>query len=255
MSANDQARGVRFREDNAQPPSISSTANAAEPIAAMDPPPGVVRNNSETSTSSGESDPEAKQHHSSDDDNEGQFQFTPAVVTTPVDEIPSMTNSGSFGWGPARGRGASGSVTSLDATSPPTSLPNGASCNPVRPIRPQAARTPSNAYAPASARRPTQYSLSSVSSRHRNSSATRRSRNPDAAYRAQEKAYVQRIARMLPIPTSTSLNSALLASTILRIPTAMMSLPPPPICTTTSTTRTRSPSTTETKTCSLRWKN
>jgi len=200
MNANDQARGVRFREDNAQPQSASCTSNAAEPIAGMDPPPKAVRNDSETSASSGESDPDAKQHNSSDDDNEGQFHFTPAVATTPVDEIPSMTNSSSFGWVPARGRGASGSVTSLDATSPPTSLPNGVSSNPGRPARPQAARTPSNAYAPASARRPTQYSLSSISSRHRNSSATRRSRNPDAAYRAQEKAYVQRIRQDAPDP-------------------------------------------------------
>jgi mitogen-activated protein kinase kinase kinase len=53
-------------------------------------------------------------------------------------------------------------------------------------------RTPSNAYNPA--RRPQQFSLNSTTShRGRNSSATRSRRNPNADYRAQEKAYVQRI--------------------------------------------------------------
>jgi mitogen-activated protein kinase kinase kinase len=51
---------------------------------------------------------------------------------------------------------------------------------------------PSNAYNPA--RRPQQFSLNSTTShRGRNSSATRSRRNPNADYRAQEKAYVQRI--------------------------------------------------------------
>ena len=58
--------------------------------------------------------------------------------------------------------------------------------------RPSAVRTPSNAYAPA--RRPQQFSLNSnTSHRQRNNSATRSRRNPNAEYRAQEKAYVQRI--------------------------------------------------------------
>jgi mitogen-activated protein kinase kinase kinase len=61
----------------------------------------------------------------------------------------------------------------------------------VRTPRPGAVRTPSNAYAPA--RRPQHFSLNSSAHRTRNSSATRSRRNPNADYRAQEKAYVQRI--------------------------------------------------------------
>ncbi|CAN9163005.1 unnamed protein product [Alternaria sp. RS040] len=72
---------------------------------------------------------------------------------------------------------------------------NGSSSGPsssTRGPRPSAVRTPSNAYAPA--RRPQQFSLNSnTAHRQRNNSATRSRRNPNAEYRAQEKAYVQRI--------------------------------------------------------------
>ena len=62
----------------------------------------------------------------------------------------------------------------------------------MRPQRPTApARTPSNTYAPA--RRPPQF-ISLHSNRTRSSSAMRSSRrDPNAQYRAQEKAYVQRV--------------------------------------------------------------
>ncbi|KZF26279.1 MAP kinase [Xylona heveae TC161] len=52
------------------------------------------------------------------------------------------------------------------------------------------ARTPSNTYAPA--RGPSQY-IPFHSTRQRSSSATRSRRDPQALYRAQEKAYVQRL--------------------------------------------------------------
>ena len=59
--------------------------------------------------------------------------------------------------------------------------------------RPSVVRTPSNAYAPE--RRPSQYVSSgrTQSSRHRSSTTQQRRRNPDAAYQAQKKAYVQRL--------------------------------------------------------------
>lgn len=63
-----------------------------------------------------------------------------------------------------------------------------------RPLRPTMGRTPSHAYAPA--RRPSQYitTQSSRDTRHnRSSSEHRRRLNPDAEYRAQKKAYVQRL--------------------------------------------------------------
>lgn len=60
-----------------------------------------------------------------------------------------------------------------------------------RPQRPNApARTPSNTYAPT--RRPQQY-MTGTESRHRSGSGTRHRRDPNASYRAQEKAYVQRL--------------------------------------------------------------
>ncbi|KAK5154041.1 Suppressor of Sensor Kinase (SLN1), partial [Cryomyces antarcticus] len=62
--------------------------------------------------------------------------------------------------------------------------------------RPSVVRTPSNTYAPP--RRPHQYSANSTANRHRNNSATRNRRNPNAEYRAQEKAYVQRIRQDAP---------------------------------------------------------
>lgn len=62
-----------------------------------------------------------------------------------------------------------------------------------KPQRPGVLRTPSNAYAPP--RRPSQFA-SAASHRHRSSSQTRGSRlNPDAEYRAQKKAYAQRLQR------------------------------------------------------------
>ncbi|KAF2145457.1 uncharacterized protein K452DRAFT_221434 [Aplosporella prunicola CBS 121167] len=64
----------------------------------------------------------------------------------------------------------------------------------ARTPRPSAVRTPSNAYAPQ--RRPQQYSLDR--NRHRASSTNRSRRNPNAEYRAQERAYVERIRQDAP---------------------------------------------------------
>jgi mitogen-activated protein kinase kinase kinase len=169
--------------------------------------PDISRKESGSSTSSRESDPAKQQQNNSgsDDDQEGQFHFTPAVVTTPLDEVPPlMTSSGQFSWnagGQARGRGGSagsiaGNSSMETVTSPTQGQSNGAGSS--RPPRPSAVRTPSNAYAPGNARRPTQYSINTASSRHRNSSRSRR--NPNAEYRAQEKAYVQRIRQDAPDP-------------------------------------------------------
>jgi mitogen-activated protein kinase kinase kinase len=185
-------RSVRF----------SQGAETAEKMTATESP-DLSRKESSGSASSVDSDAVANKQTSSgdddnDDDNEGIFHFTPAVVTTPLDEVPSLTNSGQYGWssqGQARGRvGSSSTNGGMESTTSPTT--NGA--NKGRPVRPSAVRTPSNAYAPATARRPTQHSLNTVSSRHRNSSRSRR--NPNADYRAQEKAYVQRIRQDAPDP-------------------------------------------------------
>lgn len=77
---------------------------------------------------------------------------------------------------------------------------NGAPMSSVasRPQRPTApARTPSNTYAPA--RRPTQPAFVSAADRNRSGSTSRfATRDPNAQYRAQEKAYVQRLRQDQP---------------------------------------------------------
>ena len=72
---------------------------------------------------------------------------------------------------------------------------NGATSRPQRPIAP--ARTPSSTYAPA--RRPPQPPYISISGRNRSGSTSRFRQDPSASYRAQEKAYVQRLRQDQPI--------------------------------------------------------
>ncbi|KAG0154937.1 hypothetical protein PDIDSM_510 [Penicillium digitatum] len=112
---------------------------------------------------------------------------TPAstITSSPPTLSPSLTS-----WSntpTARPRGVSiGTTTLLDK-------PDGlAMASDIRPQRPSApARTPSNTYAPQ--RRPPQY-ISLQENRQRSSSTKRGTRrDPNAQYRAQEKAYVQRI--------------------------------------------------------------
>lgn len=72
---------------------------------------------------------------------------------------------------------------------------NSAASRPQRPTGP--ARTPSSTYAPA--RRPQQSSHAvSVTTQNRSSSGSRLRRDPNASYRAQEKAYVQRLRQDQP---------------------------------------------------------
>ena len=79
--------------------------------------------------------------------------------------------------------------------SPPTPL-NGVAGRQQRPTGP--ARTPSNTYAPA--RRPPQIPYLSMNERNRSGSTSRYTRqDPNASYRAQEKAYVQRLRQDQPL--------------------------------------------------------
>lgn len=198
MSSTEPAhRGVRFtepRHDTLTSPPDDKTGFAD---AAMDAP-NMPRNDSSTSGSgsSGESDPERAvgERNGSDDDIDGQYHFSPAVSTTPRDEVPPMAPGASYGY-PPRVRGSSGGPTNgvYDGVPPQLQPPTLSS---ARPSRPSAVRTPSNAYAPQ--RRPQQYSLNSNSGRHRASSTNRSRRNPNAEYRAQERAYVERIRQDAP---------------------------------------------------------
>jgi len=112
---------------------------------------------------------------------------------SPLDPRASLGSAGSSG----RSRGSAESSNSYNRTE--TSLPTNQalSAAPSRPQRPSApARTPSNTYAPA--RRPQQPSYISVSGRNRSGSSARFRPDPNASYRTQEKAYVQRLRQDQP---------------------------------------------------------
>ncbi|KAF2131473.1 Ssk2-type MAP kinase [Dothidotthia symphoricarpi CBS 119687] len=146
--------------------------------------------------SSGSSGSEFDQDHDLLGSADGQYQFAPPASGSALDDVPPLSSA------PYTSRTTAGPTRSVRAPHsimtdlPPAAHANGLSAGStasasVSATRPQALRTPSNAYAPA--RRPQQFSLNSTAARHRNSSATRARRNPNADYRAQEKAYVQRI--------------------------------------------------------------
>jgi len=197
-------RGVRFEDDASSLP----VDQQRDTIAATMEGPSLLRNESSASASSGESDPDALAAMSlgrgSDDDIEDPYSpFSPGLLETPQDDVPPMMNS-SVAWGyngpmasmhrsaPGGSVGAGPGIAHID-TNISNSVNIGvgsAGAGAPRSARPAAVRTPSNAYAPA--RRPGQYS---VNTRHRNSSANRNRRNPNVEYRAQEKAYVQRIRK------------------------------------------------------------
>ncbi|KAJ4350690.1 Suppressor of Sensor Kinase (SLN1) [Ascochyta clinopodiicola] len=136
---------------------------------------------------------------------EGQYQFAPPVqpMSSAADEVPPLPYSYS-----TQNPQGTRSIRIMTADLPPPGAhqqhsaqhsahtPHASAASVARTPRPGAVRTPSNAYNPA--RRPQQFSLNSnTSHRARNSSATRsrRNPNPNADYRAQEKAYVQRITQ------------------------------------------------------------
>ena len=114
----------------------------------------------------------------------------PSTTTTSRDQVAPLREP-QYSWNSnassSRSRGPA-IMTDL-----PPQTPNGGSAptSTTRAARPTPGRTISSAYAPA--RRPQQFSLNSSAHRPRNNSATRSRRNPNAEYRAQEKAYVQRI--------------------------------------------------------------
>lgn len=198
MSRESSPRGVRFTEvGHAQVPLDKRVDINNQPMMEA---PDLPTNDSSGTGSSGESDHESPLSHgqrhgsfdSNFDSNEGEYQFAPPVSTTPIDDVLPMSNSANYGWastGQPRPRGT-GCMSGPNGTfeNPPPLQTTGMSTG--RTQRPSAVRTPSNAYAPA--RRPNQFSPN-TSSRHRNSSTNRSRRNPNAEYRAQEKAYVQRI--------------------------------------------------------------
>lgn len=105
---------------------------------------------------------------------------------TPVISLGSSMRSVMSG-GPG-----SGDSTSMGLYRTSSSISSNGSNNASRAQRPMApARTPSNTYAPA--RRPPQPPFMTMNDRHRSGSGSRYRSDPIASYRAQEKAYVQRL--------------------------------------------------------------
>lgn len=117
---------------------------------------------------------------------DGQTQLTPGTST--LDSLTPLTgfSSGQLPWNsPAMPRPRDASTTeTLDTRPPMAATPGG---RPQRPTAP--ARTPSSTYNPL--RKPTHFTSSH--SRQRSFSATRPRRDPNAQYRAQEKAYIQQL--------------------------------------------------------------
>ena len=144
----------------------------------------VVVNAPRATDSSGSSGDEGAHQKLGSLDEEGQYEFAPPVPT-PLDNVPPLAGSQGHSWATSSRRGIM-----TPAEHPPPIQTNGATK-----ARPSAVRTPSNAYTPSQARRPQQFSLNTTTGNHRTrtSSANRSRRNPNAEYRAQEKAYVQRI--------------------------------------------------------------
>ncbi|KAI9844423.1 MAG: Suppressor of Sensor Kinase (SLN1) [Sclerophora amabilis] len=188
MSVDPQTRPIRFNNDE----SLRKEGNRLE----LGKLPQVMERadvSANDSEGSGESDdsqlPQLPHSGSFDEEAEGQIKFTP---NSTVDTLTSRSAMSTFSpWssnGSQRQRAGSGAGVNgaHDNASevPLISLPS-------RPQRPKVpARTPSNTYAPA--RRPPQY-ISFSENRNRSISAARSRRDPGAQYRAQEKAYVQRL--------------------------------------------------------------
>lgn len=161
-------------------------APAEQDLRAMDNPE-IVQNDSDGSGSSDEI-LERRYPVRSNSDYAEHFenQIQTATTPPPAHGLAPWPNASI-----TRPRGASlGAPSALEEVPPVDSLP--LTDRDLRPLRPSGpARTPSNTYAPQ--RRPTQY-VSFQDNRQRSSSAKRNSRrDPNAQYRAQEKAYVQRI--------------------------------------------------------------
>ena len=179
-------------------------ADAPKPVVVNAPKP--QRLESSGSGSSGDFDHDGPLGAA--DMNHGEFNFAAPVQAANgvvVDDDIAPLREPAYSWSTAAPPPLSSSLSSSSSSSrprgpqimtdvSPAPQPNGTNglTSSARGQRPSAVRTPSNAYAPA--RRPPQFSLNSTTShRQRNNSATRSRRNPNAEYRAQEKAYVQRI--------------------------------------------------------------
>ncbi|KAI9804367.1 MAG: Suppressor of Sensor Kinase (SLN1) [Piccolia ochrophora] len=152
--------------------------------------PDIVSQDSGGSSSSDDARPGYQVHGDSyDEEVDGQVQFTPTSTLDGITPITSVTSYSSWNTKPQQPpRRSSGAGSNNGVEGQPEAPANGGVTRLSRPKVP--ARTPSNTYAPA--RRPPQY-IPLHANRNRSESANRSRRDPNAQYRAQEKAYVQRL--------------------------------------------------------------
>ena len=121
-----------------------------------------------------------------DEENDQPLQFTPDSTISNITPLTGFSSTQPSWNSQAQPKPKAGSTS--EAHDSPRPLPNGmASPRPQRPSAP--ARTPSNTYNPP--RKPSHY-ISLHSNRQRSYSNTRR-RDPNAQYRAQEKAYIEQL--------------------------------------------------------------
>ncbi len=155
----------------------------------MEERPDTLRQDSEGSSSSDDYSALTHQGHelAADgiSDTESLSQFTPGST---VENLTPLTgySSNQPSWNPQKQHRTREESLGEIREVPP--LPQVASARPQRPSAP--ARTPSSTYNPP--RKPP-HLLSYNSSRHRSFSGTRLRRDPNAQYRAQEKAYIQQL--------------------------------------------------------------
>lgn len=169
--------------------------------------PGLTNFDSSGTTSSAENDDYAVHHSHAYSDTEGVSvrHFSPAnsIATGDYDEVSTLSGFSGYAWSTpsaTHSLGGRSNPMASPAIQAYEQLPAAIAANGPPPAqqrpRPTNNRQPSNAYNPP--RRPGQYSLNASVRPPRNSSSHRPKRNPNAEYRAQEKAYVQRIRQDLP---------------------------------------------------------
>ncbi|KAI9851807.1 MAG: Suppressor of Sensor Kinase (SLN1) [Thelocarpon superellum] len=154
--------------------------------------PETAAHDSDGSNSSDDSRPGVRQARDRyDEEVNGQIQFTPGST---MDSLSPRNAPPPYTWTsssprPRRTSGGTSNGSYDNAIMTPAETPvNGTPARAPRPTAP--ARTPSSTYAPP--RHPPQY-ISLHAARYRSGSTSRSRRDPNAQYRAQEKAYVQRL--------------------------------------------------------------
>ncbi|KAL9637773.1 MAG: hypothetical protein Q9204_001747 [Flavoplaca sp. TL-2023a] len=163
----------------------------------MERPEPSTRDSNDSVSSDGFLENLAHQGHEpsyyEEEESDGVTQFTPGSTGSNIDNLTPLTgySSAQPSWNPLdhpRPRGGSSNGDTYDS---PRLVANGAVASP-RPQRPSApARTPSSTYNPP--RKPSNYMSTLNSNRQRSFSHGRQRRDPNAQYRAQEKAYIQQL--------------------------------------------------------------